>query len=301
MRLNLRQLETFRAVIEAGSMTEGGAMLGISQPAVSRQIRDLESQFGISLFTRRAGRIEPTKDAFALHQEVERCLNGLEQMAKFANDLGEFRRQRLRVAATVGHSYFFLPKIIQAFHQLAPDVTISLRSGLSPEVVDLVEKGQSDIGFAILPLETLGVEIEQMPEADLVCVMPGDHKLTRLKVIEPVHLADEPLLLISENSLMRKRLLQTFQEAGVKANVILDSTYTGPICSLVAQGMGVSILDYVTAKAYTEQNIVIRPFKPKVPCELKLVKPAGQALSEPAQTFIDLAKKILAEQLDTFG
>jgi DNA-binding transcriptional LysR family regulator len=298
MRLNLRQLETFRAVIESGSMTEGGKMLGISQPAVSRQIRDLESHFGIRLFTRRAGRIEPTKDAVALHEEVERCLGGLEQMAKFANDLGEFRRQRLRVAATVGHSYFFLPQIIWAFHQHNPNVTISLRSGLSPEVVSLVEKGQSDIGFAILPLDTHGVVIEPMPEVQLVCVMPASHPLSALETVEPGHLADVPLLLISENSLMRKRLLHTFQGAGIKPNVIMDSTYTGPICSLVAKGMGVSILDYVTAEAYLDHDIVIRPFAPAIPCELKLVMPAGQALSSPAQAFIKLAQDRLTKQLN---
>ena len=179
-------------------------------------------------------------------------------------------------------------------------MTISLKSGSSPEVVDLIEKGQSDIGFAILPLDRHNVVIEQMPEVDLVCVMPSDHPLTKQNVVEPKHLSDIPLLLISESSLMRKRLLHIFKEAGIKPNVILDSTYTGPICSLVAQGMGVSILDYVTAEAYADQGIAIRQFSPGIPCELKLVMPVGQALSEPAQAFIDLAKSMLLQRPDSF-
>ena len=130
--------------------------------------------------------------------------------------------------------------------------------------------------------------------------MPENHPLTKRKVVEPKHLASTPLLLISENSLMRKRLFHTFKEAGIKPNVILDSTYTGPICSLVAQGMGVSILDYVTAEAYSNQDITIRPFSPAIPCELKLVTPAGQALSEPAQTFIDLAKSMVSQRPEGF-
>jgi len=140
------------------------------------------------------------------------------------------------------------------------------------------------------------VVIEPMPEVELVCVMPASHPLGALETVEPGHLVDVPLLLISENSLMRKRLLHTFQEAGVKPNVILDSTYTGPICSLVGKGMGVSILDYVTAEAYLEHDIVIRPFAPAIPCELKLVTPAGQALSAPAQAFIKLAKDMLTKR-----
>lgn len=294
MNLNLRQIEAFRAVIETGSMTEAGQMLSVSQPAISRQIRDLEARFGINLFVRHAGRVEPTKDALTLHSEVERCLGELERMVKFANDLGEFRRQRIRIAATVGHSYFMLPKVIAEFHKQYPEVTISLRSGSSPEVVELIDKGQSDIGFALLTLDAEGVVIEQLPEAELVCVIPKAHPLADKTEITVQDLADEPLLLISENSLMRKRLLQTFNSAGISPNVILDSTYTGPICSLVSQGMGISILDHLTADAYADHDIAIRPFSPSVPCELKLVLPARQALSKPAEALVEIAKSVMS-------
>lgn len=294
MKLNLRQIEAFRAVIETGSMTEAANVLSVSQPAISRQIRELEERFGLNLFIRHAGRIEPTKDALTLHGEVERCLGELEQLVKFANDLGESRRQRIRIAATVGHSYFMLPKVIAEFHKQYPEVTISLRSGLSPEVVELIDKGQSDIGFALLSVETQGVLLEPMPETELVCVLPKAHPLAEKPRIDVHDLAQEPLLLISENSLMRKRLLQTFESAGLSPNVILDSTYTGPICSLVNQGMGISILDYMTAEAYADHNITIRPFSPSVPCELKLVLPARQALSVPAKALVEIARSVMS-------
>ena len=293
MRLNLRQIEAFRAVIETGSMTEAGKVLGLSQPAVSRHIRDLEERFGINLFRRYAGRIEPTKDAIALHMEVQNCLGGLEQMVQFADGLSNFRRQRLRIASTVGHSYFLLPQVIKAFHSEFPDVTISLRSGSSLEVIELVEKGQSDLGFAILPLDIHGVVLEPMPEVELVCVMPTEHALANKDIIEPEDLEGVPLLLISENSLMRKRLLQMFQQSKIDPNIILDSTYTGPICNLVGQGMGVSIVDRLTAEAYADHDIKICPFGPAIPCELKLVKPANQVLSPAAEIFVNLAKEML--------
>lgn len=294
MHLSLRQIEAFRAVIETGSMTEAGKMLAVSQPAISRQIRDLEERFGINLFIRHSGRVEPTKDALALHIEVERCFIGIEQMVKFASDLGEFRRHRLRIVSTVGHSYFLMPQVISEFNKQFPEVTISLRSGSSPEVVELIDKGQGDIGFALLSLETPGVEIEQLPEAELVCVLPRTHPLTKKKKILVEDLAGEPLLLISENSLMRKRLLQTFETAGISPQVIMDSTYTGPICSLVSKGMGISILDQLTANAYADHDIEIRPFSPSIPCELKLVLPARQKLSAPGAAFVEIAKAVMS-------
>lgn len=290
LRFNLRQIEAFRAVISAGNMTQAGEVLGITQPAISRLIRDLEEEYGLQLFVRKAGRIEPTKDAFALHAEVERCYGELEQMVKFATDLGSFRRKRLRIASIVGHSYFLLPEIIKLFHAQCPDVTISLFSGTSPQVVEHIERGQSDIGLALLPLDVHGVTIQEMPETSLVTVLPKGHALCALNEIKPADLAEVPLLLISESSLMRKRLLQAFKDAAVAPNVILDSTYTGPICSLVASGMGVSIMDVLTARAYADLEIEIRPFAPNIPCELKLVLPATQALSQPAKVFLDILR-----------
>ncbi|MDO6586546.1 LysR substrate-binding domain-containing protein [Salipiger sp. 1_MG-2023] len=288
LRFNLRQIEAFRAVIETGNMTHAGEVLGVTQPAISRLIRDLEEEYGLQLFVRQAGRIEPTKDAIALHVEVERCYGELEQLVKFATNLGEFRRKRLRVASTVGHSYFLLPEVIRRFHDLCPDVIINLFSGTSPEVVEQIEKGRSDIGLALLPLDVHGVDIRELPETNLVCVMPQAHPLGKLATVTPGDLAQVPLLLISESSLMRKRLLQAFKDADVTPNVILNSTYTGPICSLVANGMGVSIMDKLTADAYSGLAIDIRPFSPSIPCELKLVLPASQVLSQPGKVFLDL-------------
>lgn len=288
LRFNLRQIEAFRAVIETGNMTQAGEVLGVTQPAISRLIRDLEDEYGLQLFVRLAGRIEPTKDAIALHVEVERCYGELEQLVKFATNLGKFRTKRLRIASTVGHSYFLLPKVIESFHARCPDVMINLFSGTSPEVVEHIEKGRCDIGLALLPLDVHGVVIRELPETDLVCVMPRGHALRALDKVSPADLTDVPLLLISESSLMRKRLLQAFKDAAVTPNVILDSTYTGPICSLVASGMGVSIMDTLTADAYSELDIEIRPFSPSIPCELKLVLPASQVLPKPAKIFLDL-------------
>lgn len=293
VRLNLRQIEAFRAVVETGSMTDAGAALGITQPAVSRLVRDLEDHFELRLFRRQHGRVVPTQDAMALHQEVKRCFGGLDQVVKFANDLSRFRRKTLRIAAPVGHSYFFLPRVIERFNAQYPDVTVSLRSCSSPDVAASVANGQSDIGIAILPSEVQGVVIEKLPEINLVCVMPENHALIAHKVVGPRDLADVPLLLVSDYSLMSKRVLQAFKDADVSPNVIFDCTYAGPICSLVAGGMGVSILDRLTADAYADKGIALRRFEPAIPCELKLVLPEKQALSGPAEAVAEILQLLI--------
>ncbi len=106
MRLNLRQIEAFRAAFQTGSMTAAGDLMGITQPAISRLIRDLEAEIAIRLFDRTGGRITPTPDAVALFREVERSFHGLDRISRAAAELRGRREGALRIAASVAPSFF---------------------------------------------------------------------------------------------------------------------------------------------------------------------------------------------------
>ena len=114
MRLNLRQIEAFRAVYQTGGMTAAGMLMNITQPAVSRLIRDLEAEIGLPLFVRKGTTIAPTPDAVALYQEVARSFHGLDQVALFASDLKRHRSGKISIAASLGPSFFALPAAIAA-------------------------------------------------------------------------------------------------------------------------------------------------------------------------------------------
>lgn len=290
MRLNHRQIEAFRAVFQTGGMTAAAALLGVTQPAVSRLIRDLEEDIALPLFDRKGGAISPTPEAIALYNEVQRSFHGLDQVARVAGELGRRRGDTLKIAASVGPSFFCLPPTIAAFHKAHPDVVISLRSCSSPEVLDFVGSHQCDIGVAVVPAQGPGVEIEPLPEQNVVCILPKKHRLAGKRVIRPRDLKDVPLLMISDYSLMRQRILQAFDAAGVEPDIILDSSYSGAICSLVADGIGASVLDPVTARAYERQGIVLRRFEPAVPYELKLVHSASRMPTGPASAFATILR-----------
>jgi DNA-binding transcriptional LysR family regulator len=94
MRINHRQIEAFRAVFQTASMTAAGALLGITQPAVSRLIRDLEAETALTLFDRSAGKLTPTPDAVTLFREVQRSYQGLECL--FVGSTSQSVRLRLQ-------------------------------------------------------------------------------------------------------------------------------------------------------------------------------------------------------------
>src|SRR5438270_8190707 len=100
MRINHRQIEAFRAVFQTGSMTAAGALIGVTQPAISRLIRDLEGEIGWSLFDRSAGKLIPTPAAVALFRELQRSYHGLDRVADAAAQLGRRRLARCHLGQT---------------------------------------------------------------------------------------------------------------------------------------------------------------------------------------------------------
>jgi len=299
MRINHRQIEAFRAVFQTGSMTTAGAMMGITQPAVSRLIRDLEAEIVLKLFDRSAGKLTPTPDAVALFQEVQRSYHGLDRVAAAAARLGRRRTGELRIAASFAPSFHGLPPILTRFRAAWPGVLLSLHTTSSPEVLDLVATRQCDLGIAVLPAEGPGVTIEPLPTQNAVCVLPADHPLASRPVIRPDDLSGVPMLMISEYSYLRRRIMQSFAAANIQPDIVFESSFSGPICSMVAEGMGVSVLDPLTARAYAGPSLAIRVFEPAVSYELKLVLPAGQACSDRASAFAALLREQMEATLSS--
>ena len=293
MRINLRQVEAFRAVFQTGSMTAAGMLMGITQPAVSRLIRDLEAEIKLPLFDRKSGKVIATPDAVALYREVQRSFHGLDRVARVAAELGGRRAGDLRIAASVAPSFYGLPPVLSRFRKAWPGVRLSLRTCSSPEVLDLVALRQADIGVAVVPAEAPGVEIEPLNVPNAVCVLPAGHPLCARRVIRPRHLEGVPLLMISDYSLFQQRIMQRFEAAGVRVDIVCESSFSAPICALVAQGVGVSVLDALTAWAYEGSGIVVRPFEPAIPYELKIVHSVGQPRTDRANALSMLLRQHL--------
>jgi DNA-binding transcriptional LysR family regulator len=294
MRINHRQIEAFRAVFQTASMTAAGALLGITQPAVSRLIRDLEAETALTLFDRSAGKLTPTPDAVALFREVQRSYHGLDRVARAAAELGQRREGTLRIAASVAPSLYGLPPVLACFRAAWPGVRLSLQTGSSPEVLDLVAMRLCDLGVAVLPAEGPGVIIEALPAQNAVCVLPAHHPLASRTAVRASDLAGVPMLMISAYSHLRQCIMRNFAAAGVEPNIVFESSFSAPICALITEGYGVSILDPLTAQAYAGPALALRAFEPAVPYELKLVSPAGQPQSDRAAAFAAMLRQHLA-------
>lgn len=284
MLLNPRQIEAFRLVMLRGSVTGAAAQLKISQPAVSRFIRDLEARSGITLFERTGNHLIPTPEAHLLLVEVERYAFGIQAVSTFAQELRSRRRGTLRVAALPAMAMSFLPQFVASFIQDRSLGSVHVHGMSSHLVIEAVAAGQTDVGLATAPTERPGLKFEPL-HSHAVLAVPKGHRLARRSYVGANDLAGERFISIAEPTIFPTQFQTTL--ADVLREAVVTTPLSGIACSLVAAGTGVALVDPFSASEYDGRDIVAIPFDPPIDVRIAIVTPVHRRLSALSQEFIE--------------
>lgn len=302
MKLNHRQLEAFCAMMDTSSVTEAARRIHVTQPAVSRLLSDLEFQVGYALFTRERNRLTPTPEAVALFEEVDRSFIGLSTIAEAAREIGTFRRGALHVAGLPALALEFLPTTVAEFCADKPDISIALQIHSSQKVLQCVASQQFDIGFAERSVSHPSVISETLFEAPMVAVLPVGHRLANLDRITPRDMAGESFVSLGLNYAIRQRIDAIFLAENVERKLQAETQLSFAAGHLVASGLGVSIIDPVTADHLVRLNLVTaRPFEPAVMYTYQILFPRHRPRSRLCRAFADHTKDRLRARLDATG
>jgi len=288
IRMNLRQLEAFRAVMVTGSATAAAKMLFITQPAVSRLINDLEYQTKLQLFVRKPNRLEPTPEALSLYREVDRAFIGLNEIQRSADAIANKQHGNLRVVAMPVCIDSFIPPLIAAFSKTHPKVSIELESAPRVQALDMVRTQRLDLAVVSLSeREDIGLDVQTICHQKAVCVIPAEHPLAEKEAITARDLTGETFITLSKGSPFRARFDEIFARENIHPPVVIETRTQKTIYELVKRGAGVSILDPFIVDHH-DQDVAIRPFLPEVSWDYAVVQPTNSAPSLISQAFIEL-------------
>ena len=269
--MNFKQIETFRAVMLTGSMTEAAQQLHTSQPNVSRVIAKLEAETGFELFDRHAGRVIPTKSGEAFFKEIERAFLGLESIADSARSIREFGSGTLRVAAAASISTSILPDAVRMFSARYPSVRVVLNTSASTTIANWIATQHCDIGFVSSNPDKPGVVASVIHTENAVCIMPARHRLTRKRLVVPIDLDGERFISLPSGSPTRFVIDAAF--ADVDRVMALESTFAETICKMVGQRLGLGLVNPIVSRSMRLPGVVARPFKPDIPLKSYMLLP----------------------------
>jgi DNA-binding transcriptional LysR family regulator len=285
VKINLRNLEVFRFVVTLGSATAAAKALGVTQPAISRVLAQLEQSIGVPLFFRQKGRMHPTPEGLLLFDEVELAFDNLDRLAQLASSMRSLNVGQLRIVAPPSLAAGFLPEVMAAFMRQHPGVNMSIDSRSAETAKEMVAARVVDCGIGKLPMGHAGVGHEPFVSVGTVCVIPEGHALAAKKHITPEDLRGEPLVLLGQGRASRADLDAMFRQHGVTPFVRLEAHTVGTACACAAHGMGIAIVNGMMAQQFAHQGVALRRFHPGYVHELVFMVPAVMPRPRLTQAF----------------
>jgi LysR family transcriptional regulator, low CO2-responsive transcriptional regulator len=260
--LNLNQLRAFHYAAKLGSITIASEKLFITQPAVSMQIKALESQYDVRLFIRKKKRLEltePGKRLFSISERIFGLVGEAEQLLTHSKELST---DVLKIGSTKTLLRYILAPYIQTFQEAFPKVRIQLAEGSSEEMVRNVLEGQYDLGLVGRMPYDKRLRIIPFEQNELVLLAGPGHGLCKKDEVSVRDLEGENLILREKGSGTRRLVDKLFETTGTVSYTITESSNVDFIKELVRIGNGLTLLARMGADAdVSEGSLKILPLK----------------------------------------
>lgn len=254
--LSLKQIEYFRAVMEAGSVNGAAALLHVSQPNVSRMLKYTESRLGLELFKRYRGRLLPTPEAQALFREVRALHLHLQSLQGAVERIVGGQTGRFPIGASPSLGRFVVPSVLSQLRRDFPDLPVKLDILSVSQIIDYLIYGQGECACTIFPIADPRIESEPFATGALVCVVPKNHRLANAESITPRDIADEPLVGFDANTPHGQVVGQFFRQIGLAPVLTWTVRFAESACALVDQGDGIALVDEFTVSGHAFPNLV---------------------------------------------
>ena len=292
--IDIRLLEAFAAVMSAGSITAAARLLGRSQPVVTRQIQDLETDVGYLLFSRNGPRIRATPKGILFHAEVERLLAGLKHIRQRAAAIGAGALPALSLAAIPALAAGFVPSALAAMDSKLLPRQIHVQALAAENVVQSVLAQAVDFGLASLPVQHPGLDIHWVCEVPCVACLAADHPLAKRRVIRLADLNHRRLLTMANPYRLRRRVEEALERAGVMPADIIDTNSSLTAVAMAKQSLGIAIVEPVLPASLAVEGVVTRPLDAQIPFLFAAVSPAGRELTPTVTALNDALRAAVA-------
>jgi DNA-binding transcriptional LysR family regulator len=280
--INYRHIEAFRAVMRTGGMTLAAQILHVTQPAVSRLVREFELDIGMPLFHRSGNRVTATAEAKRLLAEVERSYVGLRRISSVANALRKGETGSLTIVAMPAMAIGFLPRFVAAFIKERPGLDVSVEGHGSLRVREKVAGGEAQIGLSAVPFQHSSLEATVVDDP-AVAVLPVGHRLAAKRSIRAQDFTDETLILIATGRFGGHTIEGALQKA--RPRNVIYTQHSSIACALTAEGAGISVVDPFSASEFNGRGVVVRPFLPTISLGFAVIHSKDRSLSLIADQF----------------
>ncbi|MBP2001905.1 DNA-binding transcriptional LysR family regulator [Paenibacillus shirakamiensis] len=292
--MDIRQMQYLIEVARQQSFTKAAEALYITQPSISKTIRQMEEELGVVLFDRVGKRIELTDAGVILVKQAQQIVTAFQHVSAELDDLRNLKQGHLRIGLPpmVGASFF--PKVIGDFHAQYPQITIQLFEDGGKKVEADVASGELDVGVAVLPVQVEGLKSFSFVEEKLNLLLHPSHPLASKKIISMAELEQQSFVLFREDFVLHDRIIAACAREGFQPRVIYESSQWDMISEMVAANLGIALLPETICRDVDQSRIsILELASPSIPWNLGMIWREDRYLSFAAREWIRYTRQEL--------
>lgn len=247
MQLNFRQLEVFRAIMVAKTISGAAEMLHVSQPGISRLLKYMEYKLDTALFERHKGRLIPTPEAEKLFKELDPVFNRLEELDSIIERIKQPCDETIRIACTPSLANHILPLLLAKIKQKFHEISIHLESLSNEEIFDCIIQRRIDFALAFYSTDHPLLLAEPSISLKMECVLPQSHPLANRKSLSFKEMLKYQIISYYPETLLGKKFHNACEKMNKNPEVSVMVRYADDACAMAEQGLGITYCYQYTA------------------------------------------------------
>ncbi|ADF38907.1 LysR family transcriptional regulator [Priestia megaterium] len=299
--MELRQLCYFMEVAKREHVSEAAEYLHVAQSAISRQIANLESELGVSLFKREGRNVKLTAIGKVFLEHTETAMKAIDYAKEQIDEYLDPERGTIKIGFPTSLASHLLPTIISAFKEEHPNVAFHLRQGSYKFLIESVKKRDINIAFlGPVPVEDQSIEGHILFTENLLALVPSHHPLAERDNIRLRDLRNEDFVLFPKGFILHKMAFDACKQAGFMPNISSEGEDLDAIKGLVSAGIGVTLLPESTVSETTPRFTTKLPIHtPQLQRTVGMIIPRNRDLAPSDKIFYKFVKTFF-ERLEQY-
>lgn len=295
MHMNLHHLAIFNAIAETGSISAAAQRLHISQPALSREIKDFEARLGVTLFDRMPRGMRMTHAGEVLQEYAARLFDISRTAQSAMQEIADARMGHLSIGASNTNGTYVLPQRLAVFRRGNPDVRITMFVGNTEQISQGVADMRFTLGFIEGPLHVGGLVAEPFQQDDLVPVVAPNHELLQKKQAMATDIDGQPLLMREHGSGTRELITGMLEANGIRQGSVMEFGNTEALKQAVMYGGGIAWLPRISiARELGEGTLAALPIEHlMIQRQLSVIRRANAHLNPTSEAFLQALRASL--------
>lgn len=298
--LTLRQIEVIRAIMVTGTVNGAAQMLNVSAPGISRIMKHAEGLLGMRLFSRQHGRYVPTQEASDIFNQIQDVFRKVEDLQFSIDRVKRGGSTTFSFAAVSSISQYVVPRVIRALRRKHPDLKIKVDVIKIDEATDYILLKKGELAAMSYKLDHASMIFQPLGPNSLVAVVPPGHPLAREKKVSAQQLLQYPLIGFDRTDPYGQHIARFFLDQGLDFTLAIQARYAHTVIGLVAEGLGVAVIDTFSVATSHLPEVVRIPVDPPTNFMTYIATNADVPLSTFAESVIDLLRQEAQAALKTY-